>query len=175
MDYTFWIPVIISIGALFWNFWQQKSIEKLKRENEKANLIHKVQFEKEFEIYNDLWGKLIDLRNHTGALRPQMDSYDPNQSEEERMKERLEKLNDSFNACLASFDKNKPFYPQDVYDKIEKALRLSRSEAIDYQHGDKHSREYWEDSKKNIDEMIDAMEKVCEIMRKRIGLIRIKE
>ena len=179
MDYKFWIPIVISIcasiGALIWNYWQQKSIEKLKRENEKENLIHRIQFEKEFAIYNDLWGKLVDLRNMTVSLRPQLEFAELGQTEEERIQERLRKLYDAWNACVISFDTNKPFYPKEVYDQIEKAIRISEREAIEYRHGDSKDKEYWESAEKNIKEIVGSMDKACEIIRQRIGLIRIRE
>jgi hypothetical protein len=175
MDYTFWIPVVISLLALIWNFWQQKSIEKLKSENEKSKLIHRIQFEKEFNIYNELWGKLIDLRNLAGALRPEVDFIDPDKTSDEIAIEKINKINDAFHSCVISFDNNKPFYPKEVYDEIEKILRLSRREARQFQGGDSRKDDYWEEGKKNIQGIIESMDKVCEIIRTRIGLIRVKE
>ena len=175
MDYTFWIPVIISLFALFWNYLQQNSIEKLKSEKEKSKLIHRIQFEKEFNIYNELWYKLIDLRNIVGLLRPEFDFVDPSKTPDEVTREKLNKINEAFHSCVMSFDNNKPFYPKEVYDEIEKILRLSRKEARQFQGGDSHKKEYWEQGEKNINGIIESMDKVCDIIRTRIGLIRIKE
>lgn len=175
MNYTFWIPVIISIFALYWNYRQQLSIEKLKRENEKDKLIHRIQFEKEFEIYNELWGKLVDLRNQTVALRPEFDSLDPNKTKEEIEKERLMNLNEAFSACIISFEKNKPFYIKEVYDEIEKAIKLSRKEVNQLRYGDNKTDEYWKKAEQNIAELIASIDKTCEIIRHRIGLIRVKK
>jgi hypothetical protein len=174
-NYAIWIPSVLSIIALLWNYWQQKRIEELKHENERTNLIHRVQFEKEFNIYNDLWGKLIDLRNITGDLRPEMGYYDTSKTAEEIAREKLVRINEAFQACVISFDKNKPFYPKEVYDEIEKVLRLSKREATQFQYGDSRKEEYWEEAKKNIQEIIKSMDNACDIIRTRIGLIRIKE
>jgi len=175
MDYTFWIPVILAIGSLIWNLMQQRSIENLKSKNEKANLIHRIQFEKEFGIYEDLWAKLIELRNSTGQLRPILDYIDPNQTEEERKTERLKKVDKAFTACLLSFDKNKPFYSKEVYDEVEQTIRTVKKEVIEYQHGDVSDRNYRDQSEKNLDKIVSLIDNTCEIIRQRIGIIKVKD
>ena len=174
MNHIFWIPIIVSVLSLIWNYIQQKSIEKIKSENQKNNLIHRIQFEKEFEIYSDLWAKLVDLRNHTRDLRPQLDFIDPNESEKERNIKRFEKLNNSFIVCVNSFEKNKPFYPKIVYDNIAEALKITKREAFGFQRGDKNSDEYWDESEKNINRIIDLTNNICETIRKRIGIVKVQ-
>ncbi|AUC74904.1 hypothetical protein [Olleya sp. Bg11-27] len=175
MEYTFWIPIVISIGALFWNYYQQGSIEKLKRENQKSNLIHKTQFEKEFKIYESLWATLTELRNHASSLRPIGEVYNLNQSEEERKKQRLEKFLKAFYDCTKIFDNNKPFYPKEIYNEINNVIQLAKKEVLEYKRGKEHSRDYWENAEKNITEIIESTDNVCERIRERIGLIKIKQ
>jgi len=174
-NYAFWIPVSISIIALFWNYFQHRSIEKLKQENEKARLIHRVQFEKEFEIYSDLWSKLVDLKQQTIALRPHLDYVDPKKTEEEISQERLKRLNESYMACVFSFEKNKPFYAEKVYNKVKEAIQLSFKESIEYNSGDKRSREYWKNAEENIQEFIKIMDSTCDLIRQRIGLLEVNK
>jgi hypothetical protein len=175
MNYTFWIPIIISVGALFWNLYQQKSIEKLKRENQKSNLIHKIQFEKEFKIYEELWRNLIELRLQAGSLRPVVDSYDINESKEERKKMRLDKFVIAFNDCGQTFENNKPFYSKKIYDEISKVIKLARKEVSEYNRGEQYSKDYWENAEKNVAVIIESTDNVCERIRERIGLIKIKQ
>ena len=175
MNYTFWIAVAFSVIALIWNFWQQKRIEELKRDNEKATLVHRVQFEKEFKIYNDLWGKLIELRDLAKSLRPHLDSYNDAQTFEEIAKERLTKLQDAYNACKVSYEQNKPFYSNEVYLAVEKAIQTAHKEAVEYRFEDRNTREYWNNADKNIQELNDALDVTCDIIRKRIGILNIEK
>ncbi|WP_272151119.1 hypothetical protein [Tenacibaculum aiptasiae] len=171
--------VMISFGFFKWYYKTQyyndiilkNESEKLK--NNKDTSIHKIQFEKEFEIYNELWKNLIELRNNTSSLRPQLDYINPKISEEERKKSRLEKFNLAFTKCVNSFENNKPFYPKDVYDEIDKTIRLARKEVREYNRGEKYTKDYWENAEKNIEEIINSTSIVCEKIRERIGLVRI--
>jgi len=62
LDYTFWLPILISIIAFIWGciafIWgyiNSRSLEKLKAQNEKQIHVHKERFNKEFEVYKSLW------------------------------------------------------------------------------------------------------------------------
>src|SRR5690349_14807451 len=97
MNYTFWVPTIISIVSVVWNYIQSRKILKLETEAEAKRLIHKIQFEKEFSIYSEMWGKLVDVKNATAELRPVMDQRDSGKTDEEIRADRLIKLQTSFN------------------------------------------------------------------------------
>ena len=177
-----WISglIMICIGFFKWYFKTQYYNDKiLKNESEnlknnKETSIHKIQFEKEFKIYNELWRNLIDLRNYTSSLRPEFDFIDPEESDQERKKKKLEKFNFEFSKCVNTFESNKPFYPKDVYDEIDKTIRLARKEVREYNQGEKYNKEYWENTEKNIEEIVNSTSIVCEKIRERIGLIKIK-
>ena len=170
MDFIFWIPIIISIITLFWNLWQQRSIESLKSKNEKATLIHKIQFEKEFDIYKDLWSSLIDLKRITESLRPELDHVDINQSDAERKRERLEKLDEIFIKFLNSFEKNKPFYSEKVYLELSEIIKIVKTEAFEFQKK-RENIDYWDEAKSNIKKITLLLDKTSDIIRNRIGLI----
>jgi len=55
-----------------------------------------------------------------------------------------------------------------IYNEVEKVLRASRFEAIYYQHLDNKSKEYWEQGKNNITAITDSVDKVSDLIRKRI-------
>lgn len=172
MENTFWIPTIISVTSLIWNFVQSKKILKLETEAERKNLIHKFQFEKEFNVYTDLWAKLIDLRNSTASLRPIMDTRERGKTEEEIKNERLKEQWTKLVAVADTFDKNKPFYSKDIYKEIESLIKLSRFEAIDYQHGERN-RDYWEKAEENIKKIVESMDKIANLIRKRIEVVEV--
>ena len=91
-----------------------------------------------------------------------------------KKKSRLEEFNTAFTDCVNAFDNNKPFYPKEVYDEIYKTIRLARREVREYNRGEKYSKEYWENAEKNIEEIINSTNIVCEKIRQRIGIIKIE-
>lgn len=175
MENTFWIPTLISVTSLVWNFIQSKKILKLETEAERKNLIHKFQFEKEFNVYTDLWAKLIDLRNVTASLRPAMDTRDNTKTEDEIKQERLSKQWEKLVLVSDTFQKNRPFYSDDIYKEIESLVKISRIEAIKYHHGERYNHEYWEEAERNIKEIIDSMDKIATLIRKRIEIVEVKD
>ena len=172
MDYTFWIPTTISVVSLIWNYSQSKKIIRLETEAEAKKLIHKVQFEKEFSLYNELWTKIIDLRNASASLRPDLDYVDKTKSDSEIRTEKLKLLYEKFNEVVRSFEYNRPFYSSEIYKEVEKVLRTSRNEAIDFEHLNRS--ESWEQREKNIKLITDSVDKVSDLIRKRIEFVETK-
>ncbi len=173
MDYTFWVPTIISIVSVVWNYIQSRKILKLETEAEAKRLIHKIQFEKEFSIYSEMWGKLVDVKNATAELRPEMDQRDSSKTDQEIRADRLTKLQISFNEAARLFAHNRPFYSKEIYNEVEKLLKTSRSEALGYQLKNPADIKYWEDAEKNI-KLIDAtIDRISDLIRKRIQVVNI--
>jgi hypothetical protein len=167
-------------GFYLWYFRTQ-SYNDLILKNESENLrnnkevsIHKLQFEKEFLIYNELWKSLVELRIATVLLRPQGEVINKIKSEEERRKEKLNNIDLAFKACVNIYEDNKPFYPKDIYEEIKKVIKITNKEIIQFVRGKSYTDEYWENAEKNITEIINSIDVVCEKMRERIGLIKIE-
>lgn len=173
MNNSFWIPTIISVTSLIWNFFQRKKILKLETEAERKNLIHKFQFEKEFSIYTDLWAKLTDLKNATRSLRPRNDYRDTSKTEKEIKQERLERQWEKLRLVADTFEKNRPFYSKEIYDEITLLINLSNLEATDYEFEEAKGREYWKEAAKNIKKFVDSMEKIATLIRKRIEFAEV--
>ena len=174
MNYTFWIPTIISIASLIWNYIQNRQIVHIQTKAEAKKLIHKFQFEKEFAIYNDLLTMLIDLRNAAAALRPVFDFVDRTKTEEEIKNERVDNLNISFQFVAKTFEYNRPFYSREIYIEIENILKISRYEAIDYTHIEKRTKDYWEQGEKNVKLIADSVEKILQLIRIRIEFVEVR-
>ena len=173
MDYKFLIPTIIAVGSLVWNYFQQKKMIQLQKMLDKKNLIHKIQFEKEFNIYNELWAKLIALRNLTASLRPHMERTD-GKSNAELKKEKLEKLYPAFNEAIILFDNNRPFYSAAVYNEINEIFKRCREEAIEFEFLGYTPNSDYKKAEENIDKIIASMDKICDIIRQRIDFAEIQ-
>lgn len=171
MNYTFWIPTVISVVALFWNYVQSRQIIHIQTKAEGKRLIHKFQFEKEFSIYTELWTNLIDLRNAAASLRPIADFVERGKSEEEIRKERLEKWNTAHNVLVKIFQYNRPFYSREIYIETENVIKTASHEAIAYSYPDKRNKEYWEEGERNIKLISDSVENIFTLIRKRIEFV----
>ena len=173
MENSFWIPTLISVISLAWNYFQSKKIVKLETDAERKSLIHKYQFEKEFSIYTDLWAKLVDLKTATVRLRPSLDTTDNSKTEAEVKQERLENLDTKRFDVVEAFQKNKPFYSRDIYKEVEGVLKISTNEAIGYAIGRSHQDKYWETAEMNAKQIVDSMDKISNLIRRRIEVVEV--
>lgn len=167
------ITVFVTICLAIWNYYQQKEIQKLKTKSEKEVFIHQLQFEKEFDIYKDLWKGLVELRTATHSLRPEIENVDPNVSPDEWKSKKLEKLINSYNEAGELFEYNKPFYSDKIYQKAGELMKISRHEKFELEHGDTRRSGYWKEAKQNIDKIYSITDELCELIRERIGIMNI--
>lgn len=149
--------------------------ERDKIINVKLIEVHKVQFEKEFEVYKALWPVLIKLRNATHSLRPIFEVYKSGETEEEKRNKKWEEFIKPFNECLEMFEQNKPFYPEDIFKIIEKVVQTSRKESSQFMHMPKSEEDYYNNAEKHMDLIISRIDTICTLIRKRIGVIKVEE
>ena len=165
------VIILLTIATLLQNI----SIRKLEHKQKKGEFVHRLQFETEFQAYKEIWNKLIDLRQITYDLR---DIHEIGKSDElmdrEWKNRRIKKLMMTQGDCLVTFERHKPFYPDEIYKAIKEVTTTSIIEQIDYEHDDM-PYEAMEKRNKNIDKLLSNMDDVCEAIRKRIGVIKIKD
>lgn len=162
----FGILLIITL-ALWWLFTKHH-IQKLLKESEAAIYVHKLQFEKEFEIYLELWEKIMSVMTSTVELRPFLEKYDPDETESETKQRRLKALSTALQELQQTVNNHKPFYAPDVYESAHELLHISNKEAHHYQVQSPNSDKYFDDAMKNTKEMDQILDDICESIRKRI-------
>jgi hypothetical protein len=142
------IPTILAVVSLGWNALQQYQIENIKTESLKSLHVHKLQFDKEFEIYKELWAKLVMLKVIVNTLRPQVDSSDPKKTYKETITERLSNAVVCFNETTLIVLHNKPFYPLEIFNLIEPLLKKCHKEFIEVEFKpDRTPTDYWDEGK----------------------------
>lgn len=167
-ELTFLIPTILTIVLAIWNFSQQKKIEKLKGDIDKKLFVSKIQFEKEFAIYNEIWEKIIDLRKHVSSLRPMADFIGADLTYEETIKNRAISAEKSGNEVISTIEKNKPFYPISIHKELIEIIKIIRREIIQVAFADNRNMEYWSEGEKTIENLFSRIDAVCEAIRQRI-------
>ncbi len=170
MKPEFWIPIFLSVILAIWNYFQQRKLQDLKRINEKQLHIHKLLFDKELAIYQEIWKELVELRDISVKLRPQADMHDSKLSYEDVIKQRLKKAIEIGNSIILKVENNRPFYSTEIYNSLNKVIKLVKTEITDVQFGDRFTREYWAEGKINISKLLSTTDAVCEKIRARIGI-----
>jgi hypothetical protein len=178
---------LILIGLTSWlaKVWANRIMqdEKLKHDRELASLreefrgkiekgiyIYKIQYEKEFEIYQELWATLIPLYQKTTLLRPVVGSHNPQEKEDERMRRRLEEFGKSFIPLQELVQKYRPFYAPEVFNALNKIMQICYKESVEYEFKEGRShKEYWDSQQKFSTDISEAIDECCETIRKRIN------
>lgn len=98
-------------------------VEKVKSDLSKTIYVHKLQFEAEFQALKSIWEKLLALRNNTLALRPMLGKVAKSEDQGKRIKqERFEKFANAFDEFAALAERDKPFYPQSIWNELDGLL-----------------------------------------------------
>jgi len=117
--------------------------EKLRAELSHSIHVTQAQFNLELEIYREIWAARFPVRNQTYALRPTLDQYDVEESEEVRIRRRLKYFGEAFNPASTILESNRPFISTEIYGAFRAILTLCRKEAIEYEHRNPHEmKEY---------------------------------
>ena len=164
-------PYIVSVGLAIWNLNLNKEIEAVKTVNEKKLHVDKAQFNKEFEIYNEIWSQLVDMRIVIEMLRPFVDNIEEGKTYQETITERSKKAVEKGKKFIATVEKNKPFYAKHVYTNLTDINNLLRTEVFEISSGAGENRNYWEERKASAFKLQALSDKICESIRFRIGQI----
>jgi hypothetical protein len=134
--------------------------------------VHRVRYEKEFDILLDLSEHLVELQASVLGLRPTTDWNPPDRDDEEKIK-RLTRFSDAFYQLRKNAASRRPFYPQDIYESVDKLTKVAFSEAFEFSHFSREDRrhrakDYWERAEKNAEEITSLAEEVLNKIRERV-------
>jgi hypothetical protein len=128
-------------------------------------LKHRLQAENEYTILMKIWNKAYWLKSRANLLRPKRDSGNPNSPEVKQ--KRLE----AFDNAKREFDEemylNKPFYPDDIYQRLKELGNSAAFEAIDfhYQTASPDNKVYWDASDASAEKINDLVDQLCDSIR----------
>jgi hypothetical protein len=159
------------------------NIEILKSELTRKSYVHSIQFEREFNILSDLWKKLIEVRdeaqeyNNKFLFSSVSTDYDPKQN----MEYFVSFISLDVDNFRTLWDVNRPFYPEDIYNALNDIIQLivdNTNKYFLYQHDihkiteskkkDEYERELFDMAHKNAEIIVQKIDEVCELIRKRI-------
>lgn len=129
--------------------YKSKLVFELNRANSlnnKALHITKVQYNKEFEIYQEIWEKLFDCIIATINLYPIIDEVPTDEAEKQKwINKKYEDYREKYNLYSRTIDKYAPFYKEDFYhDFVEIREKSSKMGTIfkRYNYDVKYSMTY---------------------------------
>lgn len=150
-----------------------KANQKLKALNDGAVHVTKSRFDKEFEIYQELWDSLVELKHATLSLRPMLDHVPQDKTKDELKVERLQKFGAANNVFVNKMQKYEPFYSTEVNESLVSICKSARSEAIGFQYQDSNDRRYWEEQEKNANEIVGEIQNCCSLIKSRVDSLSV--
>lgn len=114
------LPVSLGIGSLVWNFFQSRRLQKLEFEAHTRRMVQKFQFEKEFEVYKELWAKLTDVKNAAEKLTTRSENF----------RGQIKDLEIQYHLLKDFFERNKPFYPEKIFGDVKSILITLSSDSF---------------------------------------------
>lgn len=149
-------------------------MEEVRQEFETASHANKVKFETEFNIYKEIWVKLIPFQEAALDLRPKLEFSEPESevSKDEARRLKMKALYDAWDPFRIVAENNRPFYPSDVREDLRSLLRLGGDEMRAYRNGEgKDHNKYWNEADANRKKIEELVERICETIRNRPGFI----
>ena len=174
-----------AIIGLLGKLWVDSKLERAKANYEKdiANLkaklaqkqtIHKLQFEKEFSIYLELWKALVRLRNTSADLVRRSEFITSKETTEQRRDRKDKEFKDSYNELIQLVEDQQPFYAKEVYEKASKILSESWKQSINVILLNLQP-EYYVKEEERFKEILRVIAGIESSIRERIGLISSAE
>jgi hypothetical protein len=147
-------------------------LEALKKRFETNIISFNLGFQKEFEIYNNLWKAVVELRNQTVAVSLLSDSMEnENDKISKTLKnEAVDKYFEAIKKVLLIYEMNKPFYPMNIYERASEMAKLCNDVMSSLvNHGSKGiSKDYVDAIIQNARLFYRSFDELCEAIRKRI-------
>ena len=151
-----------------------KEIETLKAFLGTKSHFSRLRYEREMEVYKELWTALVELGVVTQLLRPVLEMADPTETEDQRKEKKTKAFMEKHNRHHEITTKNRPFYPSEVWQKLHALLKLTQVEFLEYHLIDPKGGtpataiEYLEKAGRNQAEITEKINDICEAIRHRL-------
>lgn len=151
-----------------------EELERLRRELDKATLVHRVHFEAEFRALSDVWAALSALRAAMASLRPLVDVVDPDETPDERFRRRLTRFEEALNGFVRAVDNHSPFYAEDIYLELSHAVQIAQRESVSVslEKPEKIS-EWFKEGAANFSAFKESADNVSALIRRRLVSLQV--
>lgn len=144
-------------------------LTRLESSLEAVTHIHKAQYEKEFQIYCDLWIKLLNMM---GAISAFPVIKFPEAEAHEQHTKQVEFLNRAVGEFAATLEHNRPFYSDGVYEALHPCYEFATRMWMAALTG-ADEREYMRSVFQNTDALQRMRDDVLTAIRQRMNEITV--
>lgn len=153
----------------------QKSTELLKAELQTDLNIHRIQFEKEFQIYTELAHKMSNVRRALFTLQPNvMPVFDDPRKEEEHWEPLRKNFVTAWEALRNTLQDNRPFYHESVFAAGDRVIDISMGEVIRIRMPISEERPAFEEIHKMKGNLLKALTEAENAIKERITTVRVR-
>ena len=92
----------------------------------------------------------------------------------EQKQNRIGAFNDANSAFARAMHGNRPFFADEIFKQLAELRKILRLEALEY--ADEEGRggaEYWRNAKKNADDILARIDRICDAIRSRIARMTV--
>lgn len=145
--------------------------QKLQTSLDRGLHVHKLQFEREFHIYQEIWKTLVPLRKATVSLRLSVSQVDSNEADEDQIGRKIAEFNNAFKQFVNTVDCNEPFYTPEVSENLNGIVALCMDEGLEYRRAIEQAQQgvfaenYWEAARENNQKLLSLMSETCKTIR----------
>jgi len=154
-----------------------KQLASLESQLGKKSTVHKLQFEKEFQLYGELWPALFDVKSKS-VITPTLDRKQKGQSSYDLYKNRYTEASDAFNKANKLFNNHRPFYHDDVSKITRNILGQCRGYIRDVGRmlsSEKDNPELFDKADELLEKLPEAIDEIEKAIKLRIGLLQKAE
>lgn len=146
--------------------------ELLRHQLSKKATLHKLQAEKEFEVYTKLWDILTKLRLSFEDFRPSFDPQPEGTDWPALHEKRKQAVIDGRNQLMVEIEKQSPFISDEMYSELRKLQGIALKDVLDFEAGLATHHQITQGERQrgqgNLDEFVVSLNNVRELIRIRI-------
>jgi len=155
-----------------------QELETYRARLDRSVFVTRAHFEVELDAYKQLFEGLGEVRLAIAGTRPSMGLYREGETREDKMKslgKRLEVLVEAHDKTVKAIEYLSPFYPSDIYTKLDECLTAARGEILDIQTGgnETFTLGWFQEGQKRLDRFYPAYHAVTDAIRNRISTLAI--
>ena len=154
----------------------EKDLEELKTDLEKNITIHKIQFEKEFEVYLDLSKRIHAFRTAYFTLNKVLKHIpvDPDEAKKQQ-RELQEAFRKAYFHMRDGIEEYKPFYALQVYDLAKGIIEIAVDELMFQEFPVSSGVPRYKEIQEQKKRLLATVDSIAEEIRKRISSVRVQE
>ena len=154
----------------------EKDLEELKTDLEKNITIHKIQFEKEFEVYLDLSKRIHAFRAAYFDLNMALKHIpiDPNEAKQQQLDLQIA-FRKAYSHMRDGIEEYKPFYAKRVYDLCRGIIDIAVDELIFQDFPVSSGMPRYKEIQEQKTKLLATVDSITDEIRNRISAVRVKE